>query len=329
MALVTVFGGSGNIGRQVVKQLAAQGHQVRVAVRDPEAALFLKPMGDVGQITPLQANLRHAGSVQAAVGSADAVVNLVGILYEGGRQRFDAIHAEGAGLVAREAAAAGVGSLVHISALGADAGSPAHYARSKAAGEEAVRSAFPAATILRPSVVFGPHDSFFNRFAAMASLPLPIPVFGCDWPKVGRHGVDLYGDGGTKFQPVYVGDVADAVVKCLFDPSTHGKVYELAGPRVYSFVDLMRIVLRETRRQRPLVPVPFPVATIVAAVLELLPFPLLTRDQVTLLKKDNVPTGENPTLADLGIEPTAAELIVPGYLEQYRRGGRYTRVQAV
>ena len=329
MPLVTVFGGSGSIGRQIVKQLAAGGHLVRVAVRDPDRALFLKPMGDVGQITPLQANLRDTGSIRAAIDGADAVVNLVGILYQSGRQRFDTIHAEGAGRVAEAAAATGATALVHVSALGADPTAPSHYARSKAAGEAAVRASFPTATILRPSVVFGPYDDFFNRFAAMARLPLPLPVFGCDWPRIGRHGIDLYGDGGTKFQPIYVGDVAEAAVRCLFDPAAQGKVYELGGPQVYSFVELMRLVLRETRRRRPLVPVPFWVATAIAAVLDLLPVPPLTRDQVAQLTRDNVVTGENPGLEDLGIAPTAAELILPSYLEVYRRGGRYARMQLV
>ncbi len=329
MTLVTVFGGSGFIGRQVVKRLAAKGVRVRVAVRRPEAALFLKPMGDVGQITPQQANLRDEASVRAAVDGADGVVNLVGILYERGRQRFDAVHVAGAAAVARAAAEAGAGRLVHLSALGASARSPSAYARSKAAGEEAVRSAFPDAVILRPSVVFGPHDDFFNRFAAMARLPVPLPVFGCPLPRWREGRLDLYGDGGTKFQPVYVDDVARAVVAGLEDPATAGNTYELGGPIVYSFLELMRLVLRETRRRRPLVPVPFWWASMLAAVLELLPIPPLTRDQVALLKSDNVVSGTLPGLRDLGIVPTSAEVVLPTYLDVYRRGGRYAQVEPV
>jgi uncharacterized protein YbjT (DUF2867 family) len=215
MTLVTVFGGSGSIGRQVVKSLARRGYQVRVAVRDPQAALFLKPMGDVGQVTPVQANIRDADSVGRAVAGANAVVNLVGILHEGGAQRFSTVQGQGAASVAEAAATAGVKSLVHISAIGASATSPSAYARSKAAGEAAVRRAFPDASILRPSVVFGPHDEFFIRFAAMAQLPIPLPVFGCGMPRMTMDGLKIYGDGGTRFQPVYVGDVADAVVACL------------------------------------------------------------------------------------------------------------------
>lgn len=327
MTLVTVFGGSGGIGRQVVKSLAKHRYQVRVAVRDPQAALFLKPMGDVGQITPVQANIRDTDSVRRAVAGADSVVNLVGILHEGGAQRFGAVQGQGAASVAEAAAAAGAKSLVHISAIGASATSPSAYARSKAAGEAAVCESFPNASILRPSVVFGPHDEFFIRFAAMAQLPIPLPVFGCGSPSMTMDGLKIYGDGGTRFQPVYVGDVADAIIACLERPDTRGKLYELGGPRTYSFCEIMELVLQQTGRWRPLIPVPFGIASVIGFFAEFLPKPLLTRDQVKQLAQDNVVSGEESTFADLGIEPKAAEVVLPSYLEVYRRGGRYTTTQ--
>ncbi len=327
MALITVFGGSGGIGRQIVKLLAKKGHQVRVAVRDPHAALFLKPMGDVGQITPVQANIRNEASVRSAVEGADAVINLVGILYETAVQTFDSVQTQGAGLVARAAADAGARSLIHLSAIGASATSPSAYARSKAAGEDAVRETFPNSTILRPSVVFGPHDDFFNRFAAMARLPLPMPVFGCGLPRLTVEGIKIYGDGGTRFQPVYVGDVAEAAVTCLERNDARGKVFELGGPQVYSFCEIMALVLKETRRWRLLIPVPFGIAAVIGFFAEFLPKPLLTRDQVKQLSFDNIISGDCPTFADLCIKPTAAEVVLPSCLEAYRRGGRYAKVQ--
>jgi uncharacterized protein YbjT (DUF2867 family) len=327
--LVTVFGASGFVGRHVVQRLAAKGLQVRAAVRNPDAALFLKPMGYVGQITPVQANIRNEASVRAAVEGANAVVNLVGVLYEGGKQRFDAVQATGPETIAKAAGAAGCSRLVHVSALGASRLSPSRYARSKAAGEEAVRAAFPDAVILRPAVMFGPQDGFFNRFAAMSLLSPFLPVFGCPFPRIKDGAPDLYGTGGTKFQPVYVGDVADAVVKGIEDETTKGRIYELGGPRVYSFVEVMRMVMAETGRCRAIVPVPFWLGSILGFFGELLPVPPITRDQVTQLKTDNVVGGKLPTLRDLGIEPTAAEMIVPTYLDTYRRGGRYRRARLV
>ncbi len=306
--VITVFGGSGFIGRYLVQRLARRGWVIRVAVRHPDAALFLKPMGDVGQVTPIAASLRHQGSVQAAVAGADAVVNLVGILYQRGPQRFDAIHAEGARTVAEAAAAAGARRLVQMSALGADAASPAEYARSKAAGEAAAAAAFPGATIVRPSVVFGPEDGFFNRFAAMARFSPVLP---------------LIGGGTTRFQPVYVGDVAEAMARMLDDDGTRGRSYELGGPQVYSFKELLELTLAAIGRRRLLLPLPFWAASLQAALLELLPTPPLTRDQVRLLRHDNVVTQGAPGLAELGITPTAAELIIPTYLDIYRIGGRY------
>jgi len=322
---VTVFGASGFIGRHVVQRLAAKGLQIRAATRHPEDALFLKPMGDVGQITPVQANIRDAASVSAAVAGADAVINLVGILYARGRQSFEAVQVDGVRHIAEAAAAAGASRFVQMSALGADAASASAYARSKAAGEAAAREAFPATVILRPSVVFGPQDDFFNRFADMARLSPVLPVFGCPMPRLRDGRIDIYGAGGTRFQPVYVGDVAEAVVRSLGDVGASGGVYELGGPTVYSFVELMRLILREIDRRRLIVPVPFWMAEFIAAFAEWLPVPPLTRDQLTLLKRDNVITGAHPTLSDLGIEPTAAEAVLPSYLDIYRRGGRFNQ----
>jgi NADH dehydrogenase len=320
--LVTVFGGSGFLGRHVVRRLAARGWVVRAAVRDPIAAEFLKPMGDVSQVNPVRADVTDAVSVRMAVAGADAVVNLVGILYERGSRSFDSVHVKGAANVAAAAKAAGVARLVQVSALGADRNSEAAYARSKAAGEEAVQAAFPGATILRPSVVFGAEDDFFNRFAALARLSPVLPVFTGDGFRVrcGKEGcsLDLFGSGGPIFQPVYVGDVADAIVKAIEEPRLAGKIYELGGPRRYSLKEVMELVLQQTGRRRPLVPLPFGIAMIQAAFLQLLPKPPLTRDQVRLMKVDNVVRGGKPGLAELGIVATAAEAVLPSYLARYR-----------
>lgn len=327
--LVTVFGGSGFIGRHLVGRLAATGAHVRVAVRNPDAALFLKPMGSVGQITPVQANVRFAASVSAALDGADAVVNLVGILNETRRQRFMAVHRDGAAQIAQAAAQAGVKRFVHVSALGASTQSPSQYARTKALGEEAATEAFPLASILRPSVVFGPSDDFFNRFAALARVLPFMPVIGCPFPRIVSGPLGRFGEGGPKFQPVYVGDVADAVATCLAERRTQGQIYELGGPLQYSFKELMELVLRETGRRRMLVPVPYWLATLQAYFLGILPRPLLTRDQVALLRHDNVVSEGASTLKTLGIVPTAAEAILPTYLDRFRRGGRFTVEQTV
>ncbi|MCG8548751.1 MAG: complex I NDUFA9 subunit family protein [Alphaproteobacteria bacterium] len=327
--LATVFGASGFLGRHVVQRLAARGWQVRAAVRRPDEALFLKPMGDVGQVTPVRANIRVPASVRAAVDGADAVVNLVGILFESGKQRFDAVHVDGARQIAEAAGASGCRRLVHLSALGASAMSPSRYGRSKAQGEEAVHKAFPDAVVLRPSIVFGPQDDFFNRFAEMALLSPFLPVFGCPMPGFRNGRLDLYGDGGTKFQPVYVGDVADAVMKGIEDRSTGGKIFQLGGPTVYSFVEIMNLMLHEIGRTRMLLPIPFWLGSLIGTFAGLLPVPPITRDQVAMLRADNVVSGDLPTLKDLGIEATAAEVILPTYLDRYRRGGRFGRVSLV
>ncbi len=309
--LVTVFGGSGFIGRYVVRRLVRAGHRVRVAIRRPDEGLFLKPFGAVGQIDLVQANVRDDASVARAVAGADAVINLVGILYEGGRQTFDAVQAEGAGCIARAAAAAGVARLIHISAIGAAADSPSEYAKAKAEGETAVREAFPTATILRPSVVFGAEDDFFNRFGRMARFAPALP---------------LIGGGQTRFQPVFVDDVACAIFNALTREDAAGRTYELGGPKVYTFEEIMNLVLETTCRRRALVPVPFFAAKLLGSVLGLLPVPPLTRDQVVLLERDNVVGPGAPGLADLGVAPTPAEAVVESYLARYRRGG--TKVAA-
>lgn len=311
--VATVFGGSGFIGRYVVKRLAERGHIVRVAVRDPEAALFLKPMGAPGQIVPVGVSVTDDAGVAAVVSGAEIVVNLVGILHETRKATFKAIQGEAPGRIGRAAAAAGARAVVQLSAIGADAASPSAYARTKAEGEQAVREAFPEATVLRPSIVFGPEDGFFNRFAALAQFVPALP---------------LYGGGETKFQPVYVGDVADAVMAALDRADAAGRTYELGGPRVYSFRDLLQYILTVTGRRRLLLPLPWSVGRMQARVFELLPNPPLTRDQLLLLQRDNVVAPGALTLADLGIMPKAVEAIVPGYLGRFRRRGTAPGVAA-
>ncbi len=311
--VITVFGGSGFVGRHVVRRLAKQGWIIRVAVRDPERAKFLRPLGDVAQITPIAVPLQDAGAVAAAVAGTDAAVNLVGVLYERGRQTFEVVHVNGARAIAAAAAAAGVRSLVHVSAIGASTDAEADYARSKGYGERFVREAMPDAVICRPSLVIGPEDAFFNRFALYARLSPFLP---------------LIGGGHTRFQPVYVGDVAEAIVRALGDPAARGQTYELGGPSVYSFAELMELLLLQIGRRRWLVPVPFWLAEIQAAVLELLPAPPLTRDQVRLLRRDNVVSEGARTLEDLGITATAIELVLPTYLERHRPGGRADRLRS-
>lgn len=322
--VVTVFGGSGFIGRHLVQRLAAAGWVVRVAVRDRIRAEFLRPMGDVGQIVPVTAQVTDPVQVAAVVAGTDAVINLVGILAESGRRSFDALHVKGAANVAAAAKAAGVARLVHLSALGADKNSESAYARTKAAGEEAVQAAFPGATIIRPSVVFGPEDSFFNRFAGLARISPVLPVYTQDGFRLDRSGdgvaLDLYGSGGPTFQPVYVGDVAEGIARAVADPKAAGKLYELGGPRRYSLKEIMELVLAETGRCAMLVPLPFKVGMIQAAFLQYLPGPPLTPDQMRLMKTDNVVRGGKPGLTELGIAPTAAEAILPTYLGRYRKG---------
>jgi NADH dehydrogenase len=311
--LVTVFGGTGFVGRQVVRSLAKQGWRIRVAARNVGRGYRLRMLGDVGQIEVVQANIRDAASVGRALDGAEACVNLVGVLYESGRQGFATLHAEAAGAIAQAAAARGITRFVQMSAIGADAASPAKYARTKAAGEAAVRAVLPSAVILRPSIVFGAEDAFFNRFAGLTTFSPALP---------------LIGGGHTRFQPVFVGDVAAAVAKVLGDPAAAGRTYELGGPTVYSFRDLLAFILRETGRMRLLVPVPWFAAKMLGAVGDLqaaVPIipPQLTSDQVESLRIDNVVADGAAGLADLGIEPRAVEAIVPSYLYRYRKGGQY------
>ena len=321
--LATVFGGSGFIGRHIVQRLASAGWRVRVATRDPEGAIYLRPRGDVGQVEPVYADLTKEFSVQAAVDRTDLVINLVGILYERGRQTFKAIHVDGAARIAAAAKAANVGQLIHFSALGADEASDSAYARSKAEGEKAVSEAFPGAVILRPSVVFGPEDSFFNRFAELTSISPVLPVFLNDGFRPKGFGLDVWGSGGTKFQPVYVGDVASAVSSVIAGDYS-GKSFELTGPRVYSMKQILELTLEASGRKRCVVPVPMLVAKLEAPFLSLLPNPPLTPDQVRLLARDNVATG-GAGFKQLGIVPQDAEAIVPTYLARFRNPYLFNR----
>jgi uncharacterized protein YbjT (DUF2867 family) len=309
--LVTVFGGSGFIGRHVVRALAKRHYRIRVAVRRPELAGHLQPLGRVGQIHAVQANLRHAGSVAAAVRDADVVVNLVGILFERGRQRFDAVQTAGAETVAQAATLHGA-RLVHMSSLGADETASSAYARSKAAGEKAVLAAAPGATIFRPSVVFGPEDDFFNKFASLARMLPALP---------------LIGGGATRFQPVFAGDVGTAFAAAAAGEAKPGTIYELGGTEVFTFRELMEYVLATIQRRRLLVPIPFGLAKLEAMFLQLLPNPPLTPDQVELLRRDSVVSEaaaqEGRTLHGLGIEPTSMQAIVPSYLWRFRRSGQF------
>ncbi len=304
---ITVVGASGFIGRYVVERHAAEGAVICACGRHARDAGYLRPMGDVGQIATFDADITDERALSAVIAGSDAVVNVVGILAERGKYNFEAIHHQGPARLARLAKVAGVRHFVHISAISADPAAPAAYSRSKAAGEDAVRAAFAEAVILRPSLVFGPEDAFFNRFAAMARYLPALP---------------LIGGGMTKFQPVYVVDVAAAVAAALSRADTAGKTYELAGPVVFDLKQLFALMLHVIGRKRLLVPLPFGLASFEAFFLELLPNPMLTRDQVRMLKRDAVATPGAPGLAELGIPATALELVLPSYLDRYRRGGR-------
>ena len=309
--LVTIFGGSGFLGRHVVRALAKRHYRIRIAVRRPELAGYLQPLGRVGQIHAVQANVRHNGSVMAAVRDADVVINLVGILFERGRQRFLTVQGQGAETVAL-AASQQRARMVHVSAIGADQASTSLYARSKAFGEWAVLTAVPSATIFRPSILFGPDDDFFNKFASLARFSPFLP---------------LVGGGRTRFQPVFAGDVAEAIARAVDGVSKPGTVYELGGPEVLTFRQLMEFVLATVERRRLLIPIPFAIAKLQAVVLQLLPKPLLTPDQVELLKRDNVVPAEaaheGRTLQGLGIEPQAIAAVVPSYLWRFRKTGQF------
>jgi NADH dehydrogenase len=315
--LVTVFGGSGFLGRNVVRALCKRDFRIRVAVRRPELAGHLQPLGRVGQIHAVQANLRYPASVTAAMRDSHVAINLVGILAEGGAQNFDAVQTVGAANVAKAAAAVGA-RVVHVSAIGADENSPSRYARSKAAGEKAVLSAAPSATILRPSIVFGPEDQFTNRFAALAQMSPMLP---------------LIGGGLTKLQPVYVGDVAAAVADAVEGKTRPGETYELGGPEVLTMREIMEIILAITGRRRMLIPLPFGLAKLQALLLQFAPGPLkLTPDQVALLRSDNVVSeaakAAGLTLEGLGIAADSLEAIAPQYLWRFRAAGQFHKKSA-
>ena len=311
--LITVYGGSGFLGRHVVRALAKRNYRIRVAVRRPELAGFLQPLGRVGQIHAVQTNLRHAPSVEMAARDAQVLVNLVGILFERGRQRFDAVHTYGAEQVALAANAHGA-RMVHVSAIGADANSSSVYGRSKANAEHLALAAQPSTTIMRPSILFGPEDDFFNRFAALARISPALP---------------LVGGGLTRFQPVFVGDVASAIADAVDGKTRPGTVYELGGPDVRTFRELMQFVLTTIERKRLLVSLPFVMARAQAAFLQYFPKPVLTPDQVELLRSDNVvsqaATSEARTLQGLGIDPAPIEAIVPSYLWRFRKTGQFQK----
>ncbi|MCV6587030.1 MAG: complex I NDUFA9 subunit family protein [Marinibacterium sp.] len=315
--LVTIIGGSGFIGRYIARRMAKEGWRVRVAVRRPNEALFVKPYGAVGQVEPVLCNIRDDASVALAVQGADAVVNCVGILAEHGKNSFDAVQAEGAGRVAQAAAAAGVAQMVHISAIGADPASDSQYARSKGDGEAAVLAHMPNAVILRPSIVFGPEDQFFNRFAGMSRVSPILPLVGAE----------------TRFQPVYVDDVAKAAVEAVLGRAAPG-VYELGGPEVMSFRELMQEMLTVIRRRRLVKGMPFWMAWVMAFDFDitekisfgLLPNVFLTRDQVRNLSRDNVVSDDARGFADLGVKPVALEAVLPEYLWRFRPSGQYDAI---
>ena len=304
---ITAFGGSGFLGRHAVRALAKAGWRIKVATRHPNRAFFLRPMGQVGQIGFVKCDIADPDQVAAALQGSRAALNLPGILFQRG-QSFEEVHVAGAGHVAEAAARLGLKHLVHVSAIGADSESESRYAQSKAEGEKRVRAAFPAAVILRPSIVFGPEDRFFNMFANLARFSPALP---------------LIGGGHMRFQPVFVGDVAAAIMASLDQPAAQGHTFELGGPATYSFKQLLEIVLKETGRKRLLVPLPFALATLKAFFLQFAPNPLLTPDQVKLLRHDNVVSPTAAGLAELGIQPTTVEAEVPTYLWRFRAKGEY------
>lgn len=309
--LITVFGGSGFLGRHLVRALAKRRYRIRVAVRRPELAGHLQPLGSVGQIHAVQANLRYPRSVEAAMRDASIAINLVGILFERGRQQFNLVQAQGAEQVALAASTVGA-KVIHVSAIGADENSPSLYAQSKARGEAAVLAAAKDAVIFRPSIMFGPEDDFFNRFASMARFLPALP---------------LIGGGQTRLQPVYVGDVAEAIAAAVDGKARAGTIYELGGPEVRTFKEIMEYVLATIERKRLLVPLPFALAKLQASFLQFLPKPPLTPDQVELLRVDNVVSeqaiAERRTLDGLGLPATPADAIVPSYLWRFRKTGQF------
>ena len=306
--IVTVFGASGLIGRHTVQALARAGYRIRACVRYPNLAEYLPPMGPVGQIQLVKCNVLDEDAVARAVQGSSAVINLVGILYPAGGQNYQDIHVDAPQTIAKAAKAAGAETVVHVTTMGISEDSESNYSRSKAEGENAVRQIFPNATLVKPSIVFGPEDNFFNKFAWLARIQPALP---------------LIGGGHTKFQPVFVADVADAITKCVSDASTRGKTYELGGPAVYSFKEMLQAILHATGRKRLLFPMPFWIASVNGAFLQFLPGKLLTMDQVKFLKTDNIVSPGALTLKDLGIQPESLEAILPSYLWRFRPKGQY------
>jgi len=313
--LITIFGGSGFVGRSVVRGLAKRGFRIRVAVRRPDLAFHLQPIGGVGQIHAVQANIRYPETIKAALAGADAAINLVGILHESGRQTFENVHVKGARAIAGAARELDINRFVHMSALGANADSGSLYARTKAEAETHVRQTLKDATILQPSVLFGPEDGFFNKFASLARLS---PVF------------PLVGGGHTKFQPLFVGDLAEAVVACLENRDAGGQTYELGGPEVLSLSEILEYIFVTIDRKRITVPMPFAVARFMAQFLKLMPNPVLTPDQVELLKQDSIVSAQavlqNRSLEALGVKAHTIAAIVPPYLARFRRAGQFTQI---
>jgi uncharacterized protein YbjT (DUF2867 family) len=310
--IVTVIGGSGFVGRHAVRSLAKRGYRIRVACRRPDLAGHVQPLGSPGQIMPVQANVRFPDSVKAVCDGAYAVVNLAAVLYNSGGQTFDALHVAGAEVCARAAKASGASVYIQMSALGANTASGSDYSRTRGEGEQKAKSVFPGTMILRPSVIFGPEDNFFNQFAAMARIAPALP---------------LIGGGHTKFQPVFVGDVAEAIATLIDRGVADGKTYELGGPDVMSFKEILAYILKVTQRKRLLVPVPWVASKVLAGVLGLAPRPQLTLDQVETLRSDNVVAGDavasGRTLSGLGINPRSVQSIVPSYLYRYRKTGQF------
>lgn len=316
--LITIIGGSGFVGRHIVRALARRGYRIRVACRRPDLAGHLQPLGNTGQIMAVQANVRYPASLAAACEGAYAVINLTGVLHSSGAQSFDAVHVFGAEASAKAAKAARARVFIQMSAIGADANSRSGYGRSKAEGEARARANFPGAIVLRPSIVFGPEDDFFNRFAEMARFSPFLP---------------LIGGGETKFQPVFAGDVAEAVARLVDAGEADGRTYELGGPEAFSFKQLMQFTLDTINRNRLLLPLPWGVAKLQAAVMGLMPKPMLTTDQVEMLRHDNVVSEEarreQRTLEGLGVTPQGIEGIVPGYLYRYRKAGQFTAPKGI
>ena len=325
--VISIFGGTGFVGRNLVNRLAISGAEIRVAARDFEVASLLKTSGDVGQIVPVQTDVTDIAQVANAVDGASEVINLAGILYPSGQQTFKSVHIEAARNVAQASAAAGVKRLVHISALGADLNSSSEYARSKAMGEKAVLENFKEAIIFRPSVIFGAEDNFFNTFASLMRFMPFMPVFGA--PAIpnfsfnqGVVHINLFGNGGCRFQPVFVCDITKAIIRALESIESMGLIYELGGPRVYSFKEIIELIYTVTGRKRALIPIPYSVASVQAMFLQKLPKPLLTVDQVKLMQVDNIVSGAAPGFSELGISTKPAEAILPTYLNRFRKSNR-------